>query len=49
MTMQDDGNLVLYNRADKALWASGTYGKRVKNLILQHDGHFCMYGVGVSP
>ena len=41
--LQVDGNLVLYTGA-KALWASGTNGKAVKECIMQTDGNLVLYG-----
>merc|ERR1711924_49541 len=43
MTMQGDGNLVLYNSNDEPLWASGTNGDYGAHCILQKDGHFLIY------
>jgi len=43
LIMQDDGNLVLY-KSSQALWASGTYGRAVRNCIMQSDGNLVLYG-----
>jgi pseudomonalisin len=47
LIQQDDGNLVLYG-FNKALWASGTDGKAVKNCIMQSDGNLVLYGYNGS-
>jgi hypothetical protein len=39
LTMQSDGNLVLYNKNGKALWASGTAGNNGDRLEVQTDGN----------
>jgi hypothetical protein len=44
LTMQADGNLVLYRSGGRARWATGTYGKTVSRAIMQGDGNFVMYG-----
>ncbi|BBA96930.1 hypothetical protein RVR_2456 [Actinacidiphila reveromycinica] len=36
---QSDGNLVVYNSAHHALWASGTVGHSGAHLVLQSDGN----------
>ncbi|OJW76691.1 MAG: hypothetical protein BGO59_20845 [Spirosoma sp. 48-14] len=48
LTMQDDGNLVLYKQG-KAIWATGTNGKPVKECIFQDDGNFVLYDVNDNP
>lgn len=40
---QKDGNLVLYNAREQALWASGTNGRAVEKCILQPDGNLVQY------
>ncbi|MEA5603398.1 hypothetical protein [Nostoc sp. UHCC 0252] len=42
--LQDDGNLVLYTKTDKALWNSGTNGHAVENCTMQPDGNLVIYG-----
>src|SRR4051812_17766788 len=45
LVMQDDGNLVLYRDSDDlALWASGTNGAAVSQVIMQNDGNLVIYG-----
>ena len=43
--MQNDGNFVLYDATQKALWSSGTYGDAARNLHLavQDDGNLVVY------
>jgi hypothetical protein len=40
---QGDGNLVVYNCAGKALWASNTHGYTDAVLCFQADGNFVIY------
>merc|ERR1712224_51226 len=42
LTMQGDGNLVLYRGGDP-LWASGTDGEYGAHCVFQKDGHFLVY------
>jgi len=44
LTLQSDGNLVLYNSAGAATWASNTAGKPVTQLAMQSDGNLVLYG-----
>jgi methionine-rich copper-binding protein CopC len=44
LTLQTDGNLVEYNGAGTAVWASGTQGKTVTEMIMQGDGNLVLYG-----
>ena len=44
--MQGDGNLVLYRAEGRALWASGTNGKRVAVCAMQGDGNLVLYEAG---
>lgn len=39
LTLQSDGNVVLYNASNVALWASGTAGKATRSLVMQGDGN----------
>ena len=44
LTLQSDGNLVLYNYvAGKALWASRTNGKPAHSVVMQGDGNLVLY------
>lgn len=43
LIMQNDGNLVVYERGGKALWASNTLGLG-SELVMQTDGNLCLYG-----
>jgi Peptidase family M23 len=40
---QPDGNVVLYNSANVALWATGTEGSRVDRFSIQADGNVVLY------
>lgn len=46
--VQSDGNVVLYNAAGTALWASGTVGNVGAALAMQGDGNLVLY-VGSRP
>ena len=43
--MQSDGNLVLYDGSNKALWSSNTNSKGVKpfRLVMQKDRNLVIY------
>lgn len=43
VVMQGDGNLVLYDAAGKALWASNTAGQGPSFLAMQGDGNIVVY------
>jgi len=43
LTLQADGNAVLYSSGGKALWSTGTGGKGDARLIIQNDGNFVLY------
>lgn len=43
LIMQGDGNLVLYDGAGKALWASGTYHHPGADAVMQTDGNLVVY------
>jgi hypothetical protein len=45
LTMQTDGNLVLYQQST-ALWNSGTQGTTGQRAIMQNDGNFVVYDAG---
>lgn len=44
VVLQDDGNLVVYDNQNRALWASGTNGQAVSQCIMQTDGNLVIYG-----
>lgn len=41
--MQPDGNLVLYDAANRPRWATGTNGRAVSHVIMQPDGNLVLY------
>lgn len=43
LTLQDDGNLVLYVRGDQAVWSTETSGQDVVRAEVQTDGNFVLY------
>jgi Calcineurin-like phosphoesterase len=43
LTMQSDGNLVLYTSANAALWSTATSGKGGTYLMTQSDGNAVLY------
>lgn len=48
----DDGNLVIYNKADVAVWNTGTYGSQAAYAYFQADGNLVLYeasGGGFVP
>lgn len=48
MTLQTDGNVVVYSSANKALWQSGTSGKAARSLVMQSDGNLVLYSTSGS-
>ena len=42
LTLQDDGNLVLY-AGGEAVWSTGTNGQNVVRAEVQKDGNFVLY------
>lgn len=42
--MQDDGNFVLYNSADRPYWATNTYSWGDSYIVLQDDRNLVLYG-----
>ena len=44
LVFQDDGNLVVYDNQNRALWASGTNGQAASQCIMQTDGNLVIYG-----
>jgi len=49
MVMQDDGNLVIYDKRGRPLWASGTDGNRSAYLTLRTDGNVVIYSQDNRP
>lgn len=43
LSLQPDGNLVLYASSGAAVWNSGTYGKGASKLYVQEDGNLVIY------
>ena len=43
--MQTDGNLVIYDQYDRAVWNTGTFtrGQKPHRLIMQSDGNLVLY------
>ena len=42
-TMQTDGNFVLYNSSNSALWSTGTGGTNASSIFMQDDGNWVLY------
>jgi hypothetical protein len=49
LTMQTDGNLVLYAPGQRAIWSSGTAGQRGAILAEQTDGNLVVIAPGNRP
>lgn len=49
LIMQTDGNLVLYDGAGKALWASGTQHHPGADVVMQTDGNLVVYDTTGHP
>ncbi|WP_373478455.1 protein kinase [Geminocystis sp.] len=50
LVLQPDGNLVLYNcQSSKAMWGSGTNGRKPISAVMQEDGNFVIYFDGFNP
>jgi RHS repeat-associated protein len=41
--MQTDGNFVLYNSSNSALWSTGTAGSNASSIFMQDDGNLVSY------
>jgi hypothetical protein len=46
LTMQNDGNLVLYRNGTQAIWATNTAGSNAYVAVMQADGNFVLYRDG---
>ncbi len=42
-TMQQDGNFVVYNSANSAVWSTGTSGTNAQSIFMQDDGNLVLY------
>jgi hypothetical protein len=49
LVMQTDGNLVLYNKSNQPLWASGTNGNPGAYFAIQTDGNAVIYSASNVP
>ena len=49
LTMQPDGNLVIYNQTGQALWSSNTQGNPGARLVTQTDGNLVIYSASGIP
>jgi hypothetical protein len=43
VAFQTDGNLIVYNRQDTAVWGTNTYGHHATALVMQPDGNLVIY------
>jgi subtilisin family serine protease len=43
LTLQADGNLVLYSRTGRVLWSTATGGRGASDLVMQDDGNLVLY------
>lgn len=48
LRLQEDGNLVLYS-PNRAIWASGTNGRKIDKLVVQGDGNVVLYDASWKP
>ncbi|HYN96808.1 MAG TPA: hypothetical protein VES42_23450 [Pilimelia sp.] len=46
LTLQHDGNLVIYDQSNRPRWATGTNGSGATQLVFQHDGNLVLYTAG---
>jgi surface antigen len=46
LTLQGDGNVVMYGPGYTPLWSTGTGGRSVDSLLVQDDGNVVLYGTG---
>jgi hypothetical protein len=49
LTLQLDGNVVLYNGSNQAIWATNTPRTSPANFIMQMDGNLVLYASSGSP
>jgi hypothetical protein len=49
VTMQVDGNFVVYRSSGQPLWASNTVGTNANSATLQDDGNFVLYTAAGVP
>ncbi|OFW14125.1 MAG: hypothetical protein A3F70_01345 [Acidobacteria bacterium RIFCSPLOWO2_12_FULL_67_14] len=49
LTVQPDGNLVLYNAQSRDMWSSGTSGDANAYLVVQNDGNVVLYRANGQP
>ncbi|MBA3818982.1 MAG: matrixin family metalloprotease [Deltaproteobacteria bacterium] len=49
LSMQGDGNLVLYHQGVGALWHTATYGTSAHLAVMQPDGNFVLYDANRVP
>jgi hypothetical protein len=49
LTMQSDGNVVLYNSLSKPLWQTNTTGSNLREFIMQTDGNLVLYDTSGQP
>ncbi|MFI0418684.1 hypothetical protein [Spongiactinospora sp. 9N601] len=49
LAMQSDGNLVMYDRAKKAIWSSGTGKQPGASAVMQKDGNLVVYSTAKRP
>ena len=47
--MQDDGNLVMYDRFGNAVWSTETWNNPSSHLVIQDDGNLVIYRPDNSP
>lgn len=43
LVLQGDGNMVIYNGSNRAIWNSGTWGMPIDHAAMQYDGNFVLY------
>lgn len=52
LTLQNDGNIVIYNARTQPLWSSNTWGiynsTNQNTLVMQNDGNLVLYQGGVN-